>query len=140
MEALQSCYSLLNPGGILFITVPACNSLWSYFDQVSHHFRRYEKYELEEKITTVGYNIEYITYYMSGIFPFVWLKRKIFKINDQKAKTSEINTQIIEKEFHINTILNKFFNLILSREIKIIGERRPLPFGTSLMGIFQKPN
>ena len=39
---LRQVFDLLSDGGTLLLTVPANQELWSYFDEASHHCRRYE--------------------------------------------------------------------------------------------------
>src|SRR5206468_2512827 len=38
----------LQPGGILIVTVPAFQFLWSEHDEAAHHFRRYSMRTLEQ--------------------------------------------------------------------------------------------
>lgn len=42
-KAFFSLVSLLRPGGIIFITVPALPCLWSDWDEALNHYRRYTK-------------------------------------------------------------------------------------------------
>ena len=74
---LHNLHRLLKPDGYLMLTVPANRSLFSYFDEASHHHRRYEYDELECKLIQAGYRIEFMTYYMATIFPMVWLGRRL---------------------------------------------------------------
>jgi glycosyltransferase involved in cell wall biosynthesis len=64
-------------GGALLLTVPAHPMLWSYFDEASRHHRRYKPDELASKLVEAGYRIEYMSQYMAGIFPMVWVGRRL---------------------------------------------------------------
>ncbi len=75
-ETLIALRGSLVPGGRLLITVPAHQSLWSYFDEASHHCRRYSTNSLREKITSAGFEVEFLSEFMTSIFPLVWLVRK----------------------------------------------------------------
>lgn len=60
---LKCCWDLLEEGGTLFLTVPAGMWLWSNLDVLSGHKRRYEMVELQEKLKTVGFQIQFINYW-----------------------------------------------------------------------------
>ena len=46
IKAINNWKSLLKNGGLMYVFVPAFQSLWSYHDEVNKHFRRYTKIEL----------------------------------------------------------------------------------------------
>jgi SAM-dependent methyltransferase len=46
VRAAAEIRRVLRPGGIAFITVPACHWLWSEHDEINHHFRRYSLRQL----------------------------------------------------------------------------------------------
>lgn len=48
-RAAQEMCRVVRPGGLLFVTVPACGFLWSEHDEINHHFRRYSLRELRER-------------------------------------------------------------------------------------------
>ena len=43
---VRGFHRLLKPGGIALVTVPASMALWSDWDEVLHHFRRYHRAQL----------------------------------------------------------------------------------------------
>ena len=47
---------LLKPGGMLYLTVPAYNFLWSHEDVNAGHFRRYTLGAMEKKLIQAGLN------------------------------------------------------------------------------------
>ncbi len=55
---LSDFYGLLPTGGSLVLLVPALARLYGTLDERLHHFRRYEKAELEEKLTGAGFAIQ----------------------------------------------------------------------------------
>jgi glycosyltransferase involved in cell wall biosynthesis len=55
---LADFHALLPPGGRLILVVPALARLYGTLDEHLHHFRRYEKAELEEKLRAAGFAIE----------------------------------------------------------------------------------
>ena len=42
VDVLKNVGQMLCKNGVIILTVPAFQSLFSYFDEASHHFRRYE--------------------------------------------------------------------------------------------------
>jgi SAM-dependent methyltransferase len=140
-NVLKYLYNLLNPGGVLFLTVPAHPALWSYFDDAAHHCRRYRPSELEEKLIQVGYNLEYITQFMMSIYPLVWLSRRLrtFSIRRNKSQISQA-IELTKSELKVNPLLNKILFGILQFELPLIARRNRLPFGTSLLVLARKPS
>jgi glycosyltransferase involved in cell wall biosynthesis len=55
---LASIFAVLQPGGRLVLLVPALAWLYGTLDEHLGHFRRYEKAELEEKLSTAGFALE----------------------------------------------------------------------------------
>ena len=55
---LADLHAVLPPGGRLILIVPALQSLYGSLDEHLHHFRRYEKVELEEKVRAAGFTVE----------------------------------------------------------------------------------
>jgi SAM-dependent methyltransferase len=56
--ALRSIYNALSPGGRLLLSVPAHQSLWSYFDEVANHCRRYELEGLRSRCLDAGFDVD----------------------------------------------------------------------------------
>ena len=57
-KTLADLRDILQPGGRLVLFVPALARLYGTLDVHLHHFRRYEKAELEEKVVTAGFTLE----------------------------------------------------------------------------------
>ncbi|HKD10571.1 MAG TPA: glycosyltransferase [Thermoanaerobaculia bacterium] len=55
---LANLFAILRPGGRLILLVPALARLYGTLDQQLHHFRRYEKAEVEEKLQAAGFAVE----------------------------------------------------------------------------------
>ncbi|HEY6064630.1 MAG TPA: glycosyltransferase, partial [Thermoanaerobaculia bacterium] len=76
---LANMYEALRPGGRLVLLVPAFASLYGTLDEHLHHFRRYEKAELEEKIREAGFVLEDSRFVnRPGIFGW-WLNGRLLK-------------------------------------------------------------
>lgn len=55
-KALGNMFNLLNDEGYLVLLVPAHKFLYGEMDSALNHFRRYEKKELEQLVTKIGFS------------------------------------------------------------------------------------
>jgi 2-polyprenyl-3-methyl-5-hydroxy-6-metoxy-1,4-benzoquinol methylase len=83
VEALRRIYGILNPGGRVVVLVPALQWLFSPFDLLIGHRRRYTRSMLAAQLKTVGYQIDKNIYFnLLGIaawwLRFCVLKKKYF--------------------------------------------------------------
>jgi SAM-dependent methyltransferase len=132
-QVLRDLWQILDAQGRLLLTVPADPALWSAFDAASGHCRRYRKAELEQKLRECGYKVEYLTPYMAGIYPLVWLSRRLGK----GSGTDEM-ARAVERDLRVIPVLNGMLSVVLSPEIRWIRRRRRLPTGTSLLALARK--
>lgn len=138
-QALCDLHAILALGGALLLTVPVQPSLWSYFDEASHHYRRYRIIELESKLTRTGYRIEYLTPYMASIFPFVWLRRRLAPmIRRHPAGDADRTHDLAVGDLRIVPVVNGLLTFLLAQEARAIARRRRLPIGTSLVAVARK--
>jgi SAM-dependent methyltransferase len=66
---------LLKPGGMLYLTVPAYNFLWSHEDVSAGHFRRYTLASMKMKLVAAGLKQVFGTY----VFSFLPLPVFLFR-------------------------------------------------------------
>lgn len=131
-QVLRDLWRILDPQGKLLLTVPSGPELWSAFDEASGHVRRYRQQQLQEILQECGFAVEYLTPYMTGIYPLVWLSRRLGKNGPDEV------AQAVERDLRIIPILNGVLSAVLSPEISWIRRRRTLPFGTSLLAVARK--
>jgi SAM-dependent methyltransferase len=138
MQVLRDLYALLVPGGVLLLTVPAGKILWSYFDELSHHCRRYEAQELTEKLRLAGFEIELVSHFMAAIYPLVRLIRRWRKPGHfQDGKLDAMSA--LRSEFTIVPVANSLLAIVLGIEAAWVGLGNRLPFGTSLVAVARRP-
>ena len=139
LHVLRDLRRLLVPGGRLLLTVPSHPSLWSYFDEVSCHCRRYQLAELKSKMIQTGFQIEYITEYMFSIFPLVWLGRRLMAFTNRRpVVVPGSHHKLAASELHITPIINDLLTWLLMQETRLIARRYALPIGTSLVAVARK--
>lgn len=134
--ALKNIFSACKTGGKIIVTVPAMRLLWGYFDIGSHHKRRYSKRELKEKMEEAGFKIERISFFMTLLFPVLFIYRLLFGMT-KSARKVETGRITISPEHKPTPILNNIM-LFIFRIEKCLLNFVNLPFGTSLIAIARK--
>jgi SAM-dependent methyltransferase len=135
VEILRALRALLAPGGALLLTVPAHRSLWSYFDEASHHVRRYAPDELAGKLAESGYRVEYLSQYMAALFPMMWLGRRVAGLLGRTRPAAERTYVLASNELRVVPVANEIAAWWLGLEARLIAGRRRLPMGTSLVAV-----
>ena len=134
VATLKQIKKLLSHRGVVFVTVPAFDFLWSGEDYVSAHIRRYKKSELLNTFYKAGIEVEKISYFNTLLFPLQVANIYWNRLFNPK---SMYNTNIKK----LPDMLNSLFTFVFSIEaqlLKITG----LPFGGSIIcwGRAQKQN
>jgi SAM-dependent methyltransferase len=139
VDILRSVAKLLEKNGSLVVTVPADLRLWSYFDTASHHFRRYTRADLQEKMEQAGFEVEFISPYMFTTYPLVWLIRRLAgRLNGGRPLDESQIEKKSTDELAIVPVVNEILTWLLSLEAGWLASGRHLPFGTSLLAVGRK--
>lgn len=133
---LSEIYAKLKPGGILVLTAPAFQFLWSHSDEEAHHFKRYTTHSLHKLAQENNFQLLYSSYFFSYLFfPVLFFRTlpfKLFKIKSvkhfRKRRSKEHNAN------HSSFIIN-IFNKI---ETILIQLKKHLFFGSSVIIILKK--
>jgi len=131
VQALREFARLLKPGGSLVLFVPAFNFLWGLQDKVSHHRRRYTAGELEQKLKSVGFSIDRLTYANMFLFPLIWMGRLLLRLSGNRIKGTS------ENDLHPGWS-NGLLQAIFAAERPLLHYAN-LPFGVSLFCIAKNP-
>ena len=137
VDFLASAHSFLMDNGLIFITVPAFNALWSNDDVEAGHFRRYTRKALEEKLKAVGFKIEYSTYIFSVLVAAVFLFRALPSKLGFNKNTDDLDKY--QKE-HSNKkgLADKVLNWVWNFELNQINKKGVVPFGGSCFVVARK--
>lgn len=127
---LKKCYTLLKPGGYLFLSVPAHQRLWNSIDAMSGHKRRYDKCDIEHIIQDAGFSVRFSHYWNILLFGWYLLWRMQF----QNKRTHSDMERYLKTPFPIT---NTFCSIVLSVE-RYLFFHVPFPFGSSLIVVGRK--
>ena len=128
LASLKTIRNLLKSKGKAVITVPAYMSLWSHFDELNEHKRRYTLNELHQKLLMAGFEIEKISYYNTLLFPVVYIVRKLNNLLGRNG-SSDIDMP--------SSMMNSILKTIFGFE-KFILRYCNMPFGVSILAVVKK--
>jgi SAM-dependent methyltransferase len=124
-EALKLWAKKLKPGGGVFIWVPAFTILYSFFDRLIGHFRRYRKAPLVNKMKTAGFTVNKAKYSDSMGF-FVALLYKWIKGNKKRKTTMVSKTEVIVFDkfiFPVNRITDPLCSNLFGKNVWVIANK-----------------
>jgi len=127
---LQQMYQAINASGGIILTVPQHRFLWSIVDEYSFHKRRYTRKELIKKVKNVGFQIVYVTSFVSFLLPLMLLSRMKLRLSSDKFKPMD--------ELEIGFIKNAVLENILTVERAFIKHGFFFPLGGSLLMIAKR--
>jgi SAM-dependent methyltransferase len=136
-EVLLQIRKALKPGGLLFVTAPALKCFWSYNDEIAHHVRRYAKRDFARLAEAAGLRLLRTSYFMFFLSPLLWLSR--LKRPDVSNMDKNETFALLERTHRVPVPpLNALMKVIFDLESPL-GLWLPFPWGTSILGVFQKP-
>lgn len=127
---LKEMKRVVKPKGMILVTVPAYQWLYSYWDKMLGHFRRYGKNELVRLGEGIQLKLVFVSFYSSFfLLPAILVRSIKSKLKEQSLS----DFQTTPLAFISIPILN-ILALIERLLIRIIS----LPLGMSLVCVFQK--
>jgi len=128
VQSLKTIKELLTATGTAIITVPAYMFLWSHFDEINEHKRRYTLTELKNKLEQAGFRIEKISYYNTFLFPIAYVVRKLNNFLGRNG-VSDIEMP--------SDIMNNLLRRVFSSEKSLLRYCN-FPFGVSVLAVVKK--
>jgi hypothetical protein len=127
--------SVLEPGGVLVLTVPAHPFLFDEMDEIAHHRRRYRRQELRDKLERAGLQTQFLSHFMATLVPMLvvlrWLGRRL-----RRGRQAVMERR--GAELSVVPVLNGLLRTILRLERYWL-RMLPLPFGSSLVAVARRP-
>lgn len=129
--SVRALVDLLSPGGLLVLTVPAFQWLWSRHDTANHHHRRYTTRRLASLLDGLDTERLVLSYSNFAAFPAMAASRIVSKALARSDDTADARIRPLPA--FINVPMRELFAL----EGRIIPHVR-LPFGGSVAGAWRR--
>lgn len=124
-QLLAEVRRILTDRGLLVVSVPAFQWMWSYADHVLGHYRRYTCPQLVGELTRAGFTLERATYFHSWLLPVAWVFRRI------RSLTGRVESA---DDFEVHPVLNRLLLGVCRLEQRWLA-RHDVPFGLSVLAV-----
>jgi len=132
-SAMKNINIMLKNNGMVFLTVPAHDWLWSRIDTISDHKRRYTLKRIRKILEKNGFEIIYASHFFVSILPLLFLRKILNPDNSNEIGKKELKKNFFYMPYIINNILYyiSFFELFLLKFFHF-------PFGGSIVAVGRK--
>jgi SAM-dependent methyltransferase len=134
--ALAECRRVLRPGGVLFLSGPAYQFLYTHQDRVVHHCRRYTLGSLFRLFANAGFRVEHASYINAILFPGILPVLLLTRLR-QKIRPPDPGDQRSNASIWFPKWLDALLRRIFAFERHVVS-RVQLPFGHSLIVVGRK--
>lgn len=134
VAVLRRLWHGLRPGGMLVLNLVAHEFLRSTHDIAVHTRERYTSATLRERLHAAGFEIEFISYRVSALFPLIALFRLMARLHHRPDAAPH---DVVSDTARINPVINFLLLGILAMENSFL-DYSPLPIGSSLFAIARK--
>lgn len=133
-KAVSEISRVIRPGGLLCLTVPAFQSLWSDHDVINHHKRRYRRQQILEQLDQ-NFTIKHLSYYNTFLLPIAVTVRMLKRIHMRLFPS--VVRQVKAENTYLPRSINSLFASIFGSEVRWL-KRRSFPVGLSIICVAQK--
>jgi SAM-dependent methyltransferase len=126
-DALCALRERLAPEGMMLVTTPAYQWLYSSHDVQTHHFRRYTAARLSHIARAASLRPLRVGYFNTLLFPLAVLRR----LTTRASKAAAADDLALPPP-----LVNRLLHRVFAAESKLIG-RTFFPYGLSVIGLFQ---
>jgi len=129
LSAVKNAASMVKPGGLIIVTVPAHPSLWCSEDRDAGHKRRYTLKTIKALFDNAGLVILEARHFFSAVMPLLYIRKLAGLIHpDSKNKKNEIRINPLINSILYSTTIAEFF----------LTQRAAPRFGGSIACVAQK--
>ncbi|MDO8941607.1 MAG: class I SAM-dependent methyltransferase, partial [Desulfobacterales bacterium] len=98
--AIAELSRVLRPDGLLLLTVPAYDWLWSQHDERAHHQRRYTERRLRLALKAGGFTVPYSTYFNTFLLPVAVVIRMAERFTGKVTDGQALLPGLVEEAFY----------------------------------------
>lgn len=121
----------LSPGTLLLLTVPAMPSLWSQWDVVLGHYRRYRKESLLRAVDGLPLEVEEMSYIFPELMPLGWARKVKLRLGRGHPSEQTASAEFPDLPGPVNEALFRLGSLTMR-------QRRRAPAGTSVFAAMRR--
>lgn len=132
-KVISNIYAILKNKGLLILSVPQHESLWSQNDEIAGHKRRYSKKRLVALIQNNNFKVLFCSSLFFLLLPILFITRKL-----KSSEGKNLSTDKIIQELQISSLFNKLLGIITQLDIFLIRSGVSLPAGGSLFIVAEK--
>lgn len=136
---LRSLHGALAPGGLVYIFVPAYTALWSHYDDMADHKRRYTRSGMRRLCDQTGFELRFSTYIFSFLaLPIFFFRSLPYRLglNDHHRENRPPADSTARD--HGKSVFRSLLDFFLRSEIAFIGRGHRIPAGASLVAVLRK--
>jgi SAM-dependent methyltransferase len=135
---LAELLRVTRPGGLLLVTVPAYQSLWSRHDEVNLHYRRYDRTSLRAAAGAAGWSVVSDTHFNALLLAPAAAVRLGQRRRHMHAPAHADAPARSDLDL-TPPLLNGVLELPLRLESWLVAAGARLPAGLSLLGVLRRP-
>lgn len=137
LAALRELKRVSRPGGLMIISVPAYRLLWTYWDDILGHRRRYTVGSLRTAVQQAGLEVRKISYSNTlTLFPATAV-RLLKSVRHKSAETRRAGYEPESDFMPVPAWLNRLLILYYRLEARLL-RKYGLPFGLSVICVAQR--
>jgi SAM-dependent methyltransferase len=130
-RVLAEARRVLRPGGLVFVSVPAYQFLYSQNDRVAHHLRRYTRRQLRDVLAAAGLVPRKLTYFNTFLFPLILPALGVLILKERVLGLPQNQTNLSHQ---FSKPVNELFAAAMGSE-RLWLRHVDFPFGHSLIAM-----
>ena len=131
---MRQVHAALRPDGLIMVTVPQYQWMWSALDDIVHHKRRYSRREMTGKLERAGFEIVYVTSFVTALFPSMLATR----LRGRRRRASPDTKAEFAEWVILPGPLNRVCDWISRLDEAVLKLGLTLPFGGSLLVVARR--
>ena len=135
-ELLREAHRVLQPDGMLVVTVPAMQWLWGDEDDVAGHYRRYRRPSLDETICAAAFHPLSSQYLFASLVPAAALLRALpYRLGRRKSQTDVLAK--MKRQLNTPAPVDRGMRCLLRAE-RGLSQTIALPVGLSIAAAYRR--